>query len=48
MMLPQVLRTIDTDFLYRQQGFPYTALIVSELSPEGLVCVEWNGTKISS
>ena len=48
MMLPLVLRNIDTDFLYKQQGFPYTAIIVSELTPAGLVCVEWNGTKISA
>jgi hypothetical protein len=28
-------------------GFPYTAIIVAELTAEGLVCVEWNGKKIS-
>jgi broad specificity phosphatase PhoE len=47
MMLPLVLRNIDTEFLYQQQGFPYTAIIVAELTAEGLVCVEWNGKKIS-
>jgi broad specificity phosphatase PhoE len=46
MMLPLVLRNIDTEFLYQLQGFPYTAMIVSELTPEGLVCVEWDGKKI--
>ena len=48
MMLPLVLSNIDTDFLDKQHGFPYTALIVSELTHEGLACVEWNGTKISA
>jgi broad specificity phosphatase PhoE len=43
MMLPIVLKNVDTAFIARRQGFDYTALVVSEWRPEGLICVEWNG-----
>ncbi|MFN2227765.1 MAG: histidine phosphatase family protein [Anaerolineae bacterium] len=42
MMLPLVLRNVDTA-LFSQHGIDYTTLIVAELQPGGLYCVEWNG-----
>ncbi len=45
MMLPLVLRNVDNDLISRH-GFEYTTCIVSELRPEGLVCVEWNGVEV--
>ena len=47
MMLPLVLRNVDKDFISRRQGLDHGALIVSEWSPEGLLCVEWNGDAIN-
>ncbi len=44
-MLPLVLRNVD-DELVSRYGFDYTTCIVSELGPDGLTCVEWNGTRI--
>ncbi|MBK9714764.1 MAG: histidine phosphatase family protein [Kouleothrix sp.] len=43
MMLPVVLKNVDTAFIDEHRGFDYTALVVAELRPEGLLCVEWNG-----
>lgn len=43
MMLPMVLKNVDTAFIDEHLGFDYTALVVAELRPEGLICVEWNG-----
>lgn len=43
MMLPMVLKNVDTAFIDEHQGFDYTALVVAELRPEGLICFEWNG-----
>ena len=42
MMLPLVMRNIDRELLLKR-GVGYTAYIVLELRPEGLVCVEWDG-----
>ena len=42
MMLPLVLGNVD-HALIAHYGFDYTACIVAELRPAGLVCVEWNG-----
>ena len=43
MMLPLVLRNVDTELISKRRGFPYGTLVVSEWSPEGLVCREWSG-----
>jgi probable phosphoglycerate mutase len=45
MMLPLVLANVDND-LMAKHGFANTALIVSELGPDGLRCIEWDGAKI--
>jgi broad specificity phosphatase PhoE len=42
MMLPVVLRNVDTDLIARYR-FEYTACIIAELRSDGLICVEWNG-----
>ena len=46
MMLPLVLRNVDTGFISKRHGFGYGTLIVSEWSSEGLFCSEWNGVGI--
>jgi 2,3-bisphosphoglycerate-dependent phosphoglycerate mutase len=43
MMLPLVLANVDVDFIREQGGFNYTGVIVAEVKPDGLVCMEWNG-----
>ena len=43
MMLPLVLKNVNTEFIAERHGFPYGTLIVSEWSPEGMVCREWSG-----
>jgi broad specificity phosphatase PhoE len=48
IMLPLVLTNIDTEFILKHQSFPHASLIVSELRPGGLVCLEWNGIPLSS
>ena len=45
MMLPLVLPNVDND-LMEKHGFPNTTCIVSELGPDGLRCIEWDGIKI--
>ena len=45
MMLPLVLANVDND-LMAKYGFANTTLIVSELGPDGLRCIEWDGAKI--
>ena len=45
MMLPLVLTNVDHDLMARH-GFANTTCIVSELRPDGLRCVEWDGDKI--
>ncbi len=42
MMLPLVLTNVDHALIARH-GFDYTACVVAEMRPEGLVCIEWNG-----
>ena len=44
-MLPLVLKNVDRG-LIAQRGFDYTACVVAELRPAGLVCVEWNGQSV--
>jgi probable phosphoglycerate mutase len=46
MMLPLVLTNIDTQFIVQRQGFAYTTTVTSELTSDGLVCMEWNGVAI--
>jgi len=48
IMLPLVLTNIDTGFILKNQSFEYASLIISELTPEGLVCLEWNGVEVST
>jgi len=48
MMLPLVLKNVNTESIYKRKGFAYTSAIVSELTPKGLVCIEWNGSGISA
>jgi broad specificity phosphatase PhoE len=43
MMLPLVLKGVDTEFISSRNGIGYGTLIVAEWTPEGLVCREWNG-----
>ncbi len=45
MMLAQVLVNVDQAFVERG-GFDYTACIVVEARPHGLVCLEWNGNPV--
>jgi len=45
LMLPLVLSNVDSD-LMSQHGFGHTTCIVSELGPDGLRCIEWDGFKI--
>ena len=45
LMLPLVLTNVDND-LMSKHGFGHTTCIVSELRPDGLRCVEWDGVKI--
>ncbi len=45
MMLPLVLSNVD-NALMEKHGFPNTTCIVSELGPDGLRCIEWDGIKI--
>lgn len=47
MMLPLILKNVDHALVARH-GFDYTTCIISELRPEGLMCVEWNGLKIEA
>lgn len=42
MMLPLVLTNIDTEFINQRKGIQHTSLIVSEWTPSGLMCTEWN------
>jgi broad specificity phosphatase PhoE len=48
MMLPLALKNIDPQFISKQQGFGHTALIISQLEPQGLICREWDGVKIGA
>ena len=45
MMLPLVLPNVDND-LMSKHGFGHTTCVISELRPDGLRCVEWDGVKI--
>ena len=45
MMLPLVLPNVD-NALMSQHGFGHATCIVSELGPDGLRCVEWDGVRI--
>lgn len=48
LMLPWLIKNIDSEFIESHQGFPYTVLIVTQLVGSDLVCIEWNGSVISS
>lgn len=48
MTLPSVLTNVDTAFIAAHGGFDYTSLVVAELGPDGLRCVEWNGVRIDT
>ncbi len=45
MMLPVVLKNVSAE-LVSQYGFDYTACVVAEWCPAGLVCVKWNGHRM--
>jgi probable phosphoglycerate mutase len=45
LMLPLVLPNVDAD-LMSQHGFGHATCIISELGPDGLRCVEWDGVRI--
>ena len=45
MMLPLVLKNVDHALISKHR-FGYATCIVSELRPEGLICVEWNGRPV--
>jgi probable phosphoglycerate mutase len=47
MMLPLVLPNVDHD-LIAGRGLANTACIVSELMPDGLRCVEWDGVNFEN
>ncbi len=47
IMLPLVLKNVESKFILKHQIFDYASSIISELRPDGLVCVEWNGIQIS-
>jgi broad specificity phosphatase PhoE len=46
VMLPLVLKNIDTKFIDEHRVFDYTSIVISELDHEGLICTEWNGKRI--
>lgn len=48
MMLPLILKNIDSNFIHRQNGIHYTDYAISLLTQGELVCVEWNGTPVES
>jgi broad specificity phosphatase PhoE len=48
VMLPLVLKNIDTKFISEHPSFGYATTVVSELRPEGLICIEWNGGQVVS
>lgn len=48
MMLPQVLLNVDPAFIQQRGGFAYAGVIVAEHTPQGLICVEWNGQAVLS
>jgi broad specificity phosphatase PhoE len=48
MMLPIILKNIDTTFIHQQNGIHYTDYAISLLTQGGLTCVEWNGTPVES
>jgi broad specificity phosphatase PhoE len=45
MMLPLVLPSVDAD-LMSKHGFGHATCVISELGPDGLRCVEWDGVRI--
>jgi broad specificity phosphatase PhoE len=48
VILPLVLTNIDTEFILNHESFPHASLIISELWPEVLVCLEWNGFQVTT
>ena len=47
MMLPLILSNIDETLITRLGGLSYTACIITELTPSGLVCTSWNGVPVN-
>lgn len=46
VMLPLVLKNIDQQFIQGHPSFGYTTTVITELRPEGLVCLEWDGIRV--
>ncbi len=46
LMLPLILRNMDAEKV-RSLGIDYTTCIVSEMTVNGLYCVEWNGNPVN-
>ena len=46
VMLPLVLKNIDMAFILEHPSFRYATPIISELKPEGLICLEWDGIPV--
>jgi broad specificity phosphatase PhoE len=47
IMLPLVLKNIDYDFILENSSFGYTAMVISVLKSDGLVCTDWNGIQLA-
>ncbi len=47
VMLPLVLKNIDTEFISKRPSFGYATTVISELRSEGLICLEWNGNQVA-
>ena len=45
MMLPLVVNNVGPDFV-RKHGFPFVSPIVCDVTPLGITCTEWAGTKL--
>ena len=46
VMLPLVLKNIDYDFI-SSHPLDYATAVVSQLSADGLFCLEWNGVQVT-
>jgi broad specificity phosphatase PhoE len=47
VMLPLVLKNIDRQFILEHPSFGHVTTVITELRPEGLVCLEWNGVQVN-
>ena len=48
IMLPLVLKNIDSQFILEHPSFGYTSTVIAEWRPGGLMCVEWDGAKVDA